>query len=137
GSFKAGRNGDKPGVIFLAAPKVGDVYVEESSLANAEDATEVLSTTYAFGTDAMLDQGVPSALATLLCHGDCVVTRNFSLLEPDPASRKYYAPGIGVFLEVDPEEPAPVQLVSCNVDARCASLPAPVMAAPSLSPRRR
>jgi hypothetical protein len=46
GSFKAGRNGDKPGIIFLASPDVGDVYVEEASLGNAEDVTVVLSTTY-------------------------------------------------------------------------------------------
>ena len=45
GSFKAGRDGDKPGIIFLASPTVGSVYIEESSLGNAEDATEILSST--------------------------------------------------------------------------------------------
>jgi len=125
GSFKAGRDGDKPGIIFLASPKPGDVYVEESSLANAEDVTEILSTTYAFGDDPMLDDLVPQALARLLCNGDCVVTKNFSLLEPGIFARKYYAPGIGVFLEVEPDGPVVSQLVGCNVDPRCASLPTP------------
>jgi hypothetical protein len=46
GSFKAGRDGDKPGITFLASPTQGDVYLEEFSLGNAEDVTEILSTTY-------------------------------------------------------------------------------------------
>jgi len=128
GSFKAGRNGDKPGVIFLASPKKGDVYLEEFSLANAEDVTEILSTKYAFGKDSELDQSVPRELAQRLCAGDCVVTKNFSLLEPGIFARKYYARGIGVFLEVEvvPGEPNNViQLVSCNFDNRCRSLPKP------------
>src|SRR5262249_58089429 len=31
GSFKAGRDGDKPGIIFQAAPATGQVYLEEFS----------------------------------------------------------------------------------------------------------
>jgi hypothetical protein len=83
GSFKAGRDGDQGGIIFLAAPAVGDVYVEEFSPGNAEDVAEVLSTSYAFGGDPDLDEGVPQALAEHLCGtSDCVVTRNFTALEP-------------------------------------------------------
>jgi hypothetical protein len=123
GSFKAGRNGDKPGIIFLASPKVGDVYVEEASLENAEDVTEVLSTDYSYGSGAPeLDELVPPGLAATFCAGDCVVTKNYSLLEPGVFARKYYAPGIGVFLEVEPDEQKAVRLVGCNFDARCASL---------------
>jgi hypothetical protein len=126
GSFKAGRDGDKAGIIFQASPEVGQAYLEEFSLGNAEDVTEILSTTYAFGSDPELDRFVPEQLAQLLCSSvDCVVTRNFSLLEPGIVARKYYAPGIGVFLEVDPDTGEIVQLVSCNVDPRCASLPPP------------
>ncbi|MET0659421.1 MAG: hypothetical protein ABW110_14835 [Steroidobacteraceae bacterium] len=123
GSFKAGRDGDEPGIIFRAAPVVGEVYREEASLGTAEDAAEVLSTTYAYGKDPALDEFVPADLATLLCNGDCVVTRNFSVIEPDVFERKYYAPGIGVFLEVEPESQEVVRLVKCNVDPRCGSLP--------------
>jgi hypothetical protein len=123
GSFKAGREGSKPGIIFRAAPTPGEVYIEEFSLGNAEDVTEILSTTYEFGKDPELDQSVPQQLAELLCAGDCVVTRNFSLLEPGIFARKYYARGIGVFLEV--EEGEVVQLVKCNFDPRCQMLPNP------------
>jgi hypothetical protein len=104
------------------------VYLEEFSLGHAEDVTEILSTTYTFGKQAELDRGVPRQLANLFCSaGDCVVTRNFSLLEPGIFAHKYYARGIGVFLEVeiDPEssDVEISRLVSCNFDPRCASLP--------------
>src|SRR5262249_46931429 len=119
GSFKAGRNGARPGIIFLASPTPGAVYLEEASLANAEDVTVVLSTTFAFGNDPELDQLVPQQLAERFCAGDCVVTKNFSLLKPGIFARKYYARGIGVFLEVEPDENNVSQLVSCNFDPRC------------------
>jgi len=126
GSFKAGRDGDKPGIIFQASPTVGQTYLEEFSLGNAEDVTEVLSTTYTFGTNAELDQFVPQQLAERFCSaGDCVVTKNFSLLEPGDFARKYYARGIGVFLEVKPDTGIDVQLVNCSFDSRCANLPQP------------
>jgi hypothetical protein len=125
GSFKAGRNGDKPGVIFRATPARGDVYLEEFSLGNAEDVTEILSVSYRFGKDAELDRFVPRRLAAVFCNGDCVVTKNYSLLEPGVFGRKYYAPGIGVFLEVNPHTGEVVQLTNCNFDSRCATLPKP------------
>jgi hypothetical protein len=94
GSFKAGRELDKPGIIFLNSPTKGDVYLEEFSLGNAEDVTEILSTTYSFGTSPELDQLVPRTLITRFCNRDCVVTKNYSLLEPGIFARKYYAPGM-------------------------------------------
>lgn len=125
GSFKAGRDGDKPGIIFLAAPAKGDAYLEEFSLGNAEDVTEILSVTYKFGSEPELDRFVPRALVSIFCNGDCIVTRNYSLLEPGVFARKYYAPDIGVILEVDPTAHEVVQLTNCNFDARCAKLPKP------------
>lgn len=124
GSFKAGRDGDKPGIIFRTAPRVGETYVEEASLGNAEDVTDVLSTSYSYGRDAELDRDVPRKLAQLFCSaGDCVVTRNYSLLEPGVFERKYYARNVGVFLERNPDTGEVDSLVACNVDPRCASLP--------------
>lgn len=125
GSFKAGRNGDKPGIIFQAAPAPGQTYLEEFSLGNAEDVTEVLSATYSYGQDQELDKYVPRQLADIFCAGNCVVTKNYSLLEPGVFGRKYYARGIGVFLEVNPDTGEIHQLTNCNFDARCNSLPAP------------
>lgn len=124
GSFKAGRDGDKPGIIFLPSPQVGDVYVEEASLGNAEDVTEILSTTYRFGGGVPeLDESVPPDLAARFCAAsDCVVTKNYSLLEPGVFARKYYARGVGVVLEVEPDEGNVIRLVACNMDSRCTGL---------------
>jgi hypothetical protein len=125
GSFKAGRDGALPGTQFLAAPQVGAVYRQEWSPNTAEDAARVLSTRYEPGSDPELDAHVPRALADLLCDGDCVVTLEFTPIEPDSLARKYYARGIGLFLEVDVESGDALVLVGCNVDARCGSLPSP------------
>jgi hypothetical protein len=91
GSWKAGREGDKPGIMSLIAPQVGDVYREEVSLGEAEDVAEVMSIT---GTES-----VPAAS----CSNDCLVTRNFTPIEPGVDEYKYYAPGVGLILEVDGE----------------------------------
>ena len=125
GSFKAGREGDKPGLAFLASPAVGDAYRQEFSLDNAEDVARILSTTYSFGEDADLDRFVPQDLAEALCDHDCIVVEEFTPLEPGAVGRKYYAAGIGVFLEIDPVSGDAVQLVGCNFDARCENLPEP------------
>jgi hypothetical protein len=86
---------------------------------------QVISTTYRFGDDPDLDHLVPADLANLLCDADCVVVYEFTPLSPDSAERKYYAPQIGLFLEVDLTADAISQLVDCNFDPRCADLPPP------------
>jgi hypothetical protein len=125
GRFKAGVEGAKPGIIFKAHPVVGQANLEEFSLGNAEDIAQVFSTTYSYGEDAELDRFVPRRLARQLCNHDCVVTENVSLIEPGVAERKYYTPGIGFFLETNPDSGEITQLVDCNFDRRCRSLPHP------------
>jgi hypothetical protein len=125
GSFKAGRDGAKPGLLFPAVPVAGLAYRQEFALGDAEDVAQVLTTRYGFGRDPALDAGVPPELAQLLCAGDCVVTRELSPLEPGAVEHKYYARGIGLFLEVKPDTGEVVQLVGCNFDPRCEELPEP------------
>jgi hypothetical protein len=126
GSFKHGVDGDKAGLIMPARPRAGMVYLEEFSLGNAEDVSQILSASYAFGSGGVLDQLVPRDLALRLCSNrDCVVTKNYSLLEPGTYALKYYARGIGFFLETKPLEGQRLQLTECNFDARCVALPAP------------
>jgi hypothetical protein len=91
GSFLAGVDGAKAGIIMQATPQVGDVYRQEFSLGNAEDAAEVTSTAGS--------ASVPGAS----CSGNCVVTREFTPLEPDGDEQKFYATGIGVILDIDPD----------------------------------
>lgn len=125
GSFKHGRDGAKSGILMEAVPMEGDVYRMEWSVGNAEDAAEVLATDYSYGEDEELDEFVPQVLADYFCDDDCLVTFDFSPLEPDAEELKYYAPGIGLFLEVDLESGDIVYLVDCNVDALCAAIPTP------------
>ncbi len=125
GSWKAGRDDAKPGIVMEADPQPGDAYRQEVALGNAEDAAEVLSNSYHFGVDPDLDQFVPAALADALCDHDCVVTREFTPIEPDAEERKYYAPGVGLFLEVNTETGDIVQLVECIVDSVPCPIPAP------------
>ena len=124
GSFKVDRDGSKPGTLFLASPKKGVLYREEFSVANAEDVAEILTTNYKYGTDKDLDQLVPKELADRFCsNADCVVTKAFSAMSPGVIEFKYYAKGIGQFLNVKPDSQEVVYLKSCNVGPLCATLP--------------
>lgn len=123
GSWKAGRDDAQPGIIMFAAPQEGVVFRQEVAYGDAEDVGEILSTSYSFGDDPDLDQLVPQELAELLCDDDCVVTLDYTPLDPGVEERKYWAPGIGLFLEVDLEAGEVVQLTECNFDPRCADLP--------------
>lgn len=125
GSWKTGRDGALAGTQFLAAPSTGTVYRQEWAAGNAEDAARILSTSYSFGSSAELDEFVPQAVADLLCDDNCVVTGEFTPIDPSAFERKYYAPGIGMFLAVNPAAGEAVQLVGCSFDARCAALPTP------------
>jgi hypothetical protein len=126
GSWKAGRDGDLAGTQMLYAPYVGAVYRQEFSPGTAEDAARVLAIDYGWGGGGTpLDRFVPPALAQYLCAAhDCLVVEEFTPLEPDALGLKYYARGVGLFLEVDPESGETVQLVGCNFDSRCAGLAA-------------
>lgn len=102
GSWKAFRDHAKPGVLMPAAPQVGTVYRQEFALGDAEDAAEVLSVTGSAATPAGF------------CDGDCVITKEFTPLEPGVFELKHFAPGIGLILEVDPETGERVELVDVN-----------------------
>jgi hypothetical protein len=90
GSFLAGVDGAKAGIIMGATPQVGDVYRQEFSLGDAEDAAEVTCTTGSESTTAAS------------CSGNCVVTRDFTPLEPGGDEQKFYAPGVGVIVTIEP-----------------------------------
>lgn len=124
GSWKAGRDGAQPGVAMQGDPEPGQIYRQEWAFGEAEDIGEVISDSYGYGSDGELDFLVPQALAEHLCGGDdCVVTRDTTPLEPEANELKYYAPGIGVFLEIDLVEETTTVLTGCNVDPLCDTLP--------------
>jgi len=99
GSWKAGVDGAKPGILVEAAPEVGDIYRQEFFLGDAEDMAEVVA------LDAAAS--VPAGDYT-----NVLQTRDFTPLEPDVEEYKYYAPNVGVVLEENPETGERNELVS-------------------------
>ena len=98
GTWKAGVDGGKAGIIMWASPTVDMVYRQEFLLGEAEDLARVLSTT--------ASEQVPAAA----CDGDCLETHDFTPIEPGSGGDKYYAAGVGLMLEVDPETGAREEL---------------------------
>lgn len=82
GSWEAGVDGAKPGVIMWADPQPGDPYFQEYYEGEAEDMAQVIS---------VVDPGTGGAF---------LITREWTLLEPGVAEQKYYVKGIGEVLEV-------------------------------------
>src|SRR6266545_1454872 len=86
GSWEAGVNGAKPGVIMEANPQVPDGYRQECLSGEAVDIAWVLSA----GGSIKIPYGtVHRVLRTL----------EFSPLEPNIVSEKRYGPGLGIVLE--------------------------------------
>jgi len=106
GSWEAGRDLARPGIIMSSNPGVGDVYRQEFALGDAEDVAEVVSVT---GSEV-----VPAAS----CGGKCVVTKDFTPLDPGVIEFKHYAPRVGMILEVNPETGERVELVSVHIPGR-------------------
>jgi len=124
GSWKADRDDAEPGILMPASPEPGAPYRQEFAFGEAEDVGQVLSNAYSFGNGEGLDEGVPEALADYFCSaGDCVVTKDTTPLEPDALEHKYYANGVGLFLEVSLPDGDFVPLVACNFHALCDGIP--------------
>jgi hypothetical protein len=89
GSWRAGDDEARPGIVMQAEPHVGQTYRQEFLLGEAEDAATVRTL---HGTAA------PPAAS---CARSCLVTREFTPLEPAAREDKYYAPDIGLILSID------------------------------------
>ena len=100
GSWRAGVDFAKPGILMKAAPVVGDIYRQEFLLGEAEDIAEVVSTT------------ASESATAANCTGDCLQTKEYTPIEPGEIEYKYYAPGIGLILEEKPESGERLELIS-------------------------
>ena len=98
GTFTAGVNRAKPGIIMEAHPVIGDFYRQEFDLENAEDfaAVESLSDTVT----------VPAGTFT-----NCLKTPETTPLEPDLHEAKWYAPGVGNVLTQDLDSGERLELI--------------------------
>jgi hypothetical protein len=102
GSWKTGREGAKAGIVMLAWPAVGKSYRQELLWVEAEDVAKVLA----------LDANESVSGGAFRCKHACVKTRDYTALEPDANEHKYYAPGVGLILEVNLASGARNELVS-------------------------
>jgi hypothetical protein len=82
GSWEAGVNGAKPGIVMQSHPQLGLPYRQEYLFNTAEDMAKVLSinesTSVPYGS-----------------FSNCYMTEEWSELDPGVIENKYYAPGIG------------------------------------------
>lgn len=88
GSWTAGVDGAKPGIVMKAQPAVGNLYRQEFSLGNAEDIAEVIS----------LNESVTVPYGAFT---NCMKTKETTPLEPDLLEHKFYCPGVGLVLTID------------------------------------
>ena len=86
GSWTAGIEGP-PGIIMLAEPELGMKYKQEDATGIAEDMGKVVG----------LSEQVVVPYGTF---EGCLKTAEWSLLESGPRDFKFYAPGIGLVLEI-------------------------------------
>jgi hypothetical protein len=102
GSWEAGRNGAKAGIVMLAHPEVGDVYQQENSPGIVADMARVKA----------LNETVVTPYGTLT---DCLKTQEFTSIEPGSRAFKFYGRGIGIVMEDENKNGGPVVLTSFSM----------------------
>lgn len=89
GSWQAGVDGAKPGIIMIDEPRVGNEYRQNFALDIAEDTAKVVA----------LDQNVTVPFGSF---SNALQLQGFSALEPEELQNEYYVPNIGNVLTVNP-----------------------------------
>ena len=92
GSWEAGKDGAKPGIIMQAHPKVGQTYRQEYYKGEAEDMALVLDVN-------------GSAKVPYGSFDHVLVTKDWNPLEPSILEHKYYAAGVGNVMEISVKGP--------------------------------
>jgi hypothetical protein len=88
GTFAAGVDGAKPGIIMPASPRPGVTYRQEVAFGEAEDLGRIES----LGETVRVPAGT---------FRRTLKTFDFTPLEPEVRENKHYAPGVGLVLTVD------------------------------------
>jgi hypothetical protein len=91
GSWEAGVDGGKPGIVMLGEPKPGDTYRQEYLPGKAED----------MGTVVAVGKRVTVPQAT---YEDCVQIRDWSQIKEGESEHKYFCAGAGLVLEEEGED---------------------------------
>jgi hypothetical protein len=88
GSWEAGVEGALPGIVMQADPQSGESYRQEFFEGEAEDMAKVLR----------LNASVSVPYGDF---EDCLVTKEWTPLEPGHVEQKFYAPGVGLVLVLE------------------------------------
>lgn len=99
GSFEAGRDGAKSGILIKALPVAGDAHRQEYLPGEAEDLIR-----YVAGVFNPTSVGEGDENPNFPCNGNCVKTEEFIPPEPESGEFKYFLPGIGFVLGVALED---------------------------------
>ncbi|MCD4845216.1 MAG: hypothetical protein K8R25_12090 [Methanosarcinales archaeon] len=103
GSWEAGVDGAKPGIIMKANPVVGEIYQQEFYKGVAEDMAEIL----ALGESVQVPAGN---------YKGCLKTLDYTPLEPGVVEHKYYCEDVGgSVLEIKPDSGEKLELVSIEI----------------------
>jgi hypothetical protein len=107
GSWKAGENGAKPGIVMLANPSPGAFYRQEYA-EDAHDMAKVLrlNSSVTLGFDNSIDPDE---------YADCLITKEWSPLENGSIEHKYYCPGKGLML-IEELQSGPVRTELVGID---------------------
>lgn len=100
GSWEAGLEGAKPGIIMLNDPKVGDTYRQEYLAGKAED----------MGTVVAVRKKVTVPHGTF---DDCVQIQDWSRIKESETEHKCYCSGVG-YMVLEEEGPEKLELVSAS-----------------------
>jgi hypothetical protein len=101
GSWEAGVDGAKPGILIRGMPVVDEFLRQEYRIGEAEDVARTISLTADESTEEGFD-----------CDGSCLETLEGTPLEPGVSEAKFYLPGTGPILTVDQQEETREELVS-------------------------
>jgi hypothetical protein len=85
GSWEAGVDGAKPGIVIQGNPQIGAPYRQEYLFNVAEDMAQVIGV----GETVTVPYGT---------FPNCIKTKDWSAIEPDVVENKYFCPGIGQLL---------------------------------------
>lgn len=105
GSWKAGRDSDKPGILMYGNPEpdnddLQNPYRQEFKLGDAEDIGELVS------------RGVETVKVPAGFFDTAVLkTKDWTPIEPDVLEFKFYAPDVGMIQEINPESGEKVVLI--------------------------
>jgi len=102
GSWKHGRDGAEAGLLLPFEPQAGSTIRQEVRYGEAEDVIEVLSTTASQAT---------TGTTVFSCTSTCLQTLDYTPLEPEVVEQKFYAPGIGLIVELNPDTLERLELV--------------------------